>query len=274
MSNKNPFVKGLASNDPIVRNSAFETVLKFLASRETLGLSRLELEKLWKGLYFSMWFCDKPGPQQELAENIAKLYSESIPKKQFAAFLAAFWRIMAREWPSVDQWRIDKYYMLMRRVLRHSFIFLQNHKWDAGLIKKFLAVLQEGPLSGDKSTSVALPYHLCDIYLDELQLVMFLHLDNLQQELDNIQDQKSLEYLEAEEALCAAQREAAQDVPLKSLVSCFETLHDKARLGTLRDKCKQEVLDDERLARWQGTNGPANSSSESDDESEEEWKGF
>lgn len=83
------FVKKLASNDRPTRDAALEALRKFLSSKSTKSMSLLDMEKLWKGLYFSMWFCDRPKAQERLAENLGSLYSQVILKDDFAKFVEA-----------------------------------------------------------------------------------------------------------------------------------------------------------------------------------------
>lgn len=274
MSQTSTFVKKLAANDRPTREAALEALRKFLVSRSSSKLPLLEMEKLWKGLYYSMWFCDRPRPQERLAENLGKLYSETIPVKLHGKFLEAFWTVMIKEWPSIDQWRIDKFYLLIRRVLRHNFKQLKSQSWDKKYVDEFLDVLVRLPLSGDKSISVALPYHLCDIYMDELELVIFEELSDLQEELDE-QDERDLELYKT---LFKKKLDIVNATPIVDLISPFEKLNKNAPLKTLREKCKEDVLDDKRLKEW-GVVGGNDSDSDEDDEekdedSEDEWKGF
>ena len=77
----------------------------------------MDLKKIWKGLYFSMWYCDRSKAQERLAENLGKLYSETVSVLLFPQFVLAFFDIISIEWPNIDQWRVDKYYLLIRRIL-------------------------------------------------------------------------------------------------------------------------------------------------------------
>lgn len=227
--------------------------------------------KLWKGLYLAMWFCDRPAPQERLAEQLGELFSGFISEKQFGDFLAAFWSIMIREWPEIDQWRVDKFLLLMRRVLRHSLIFLKKHQYKELLVTDYLKVMEEFPLCGDKSVPYALPYHLCDIYVDELETVMFGDLNSdLEQDEEN-----NKEVLEKK-------LEIASVTPIINLIGPFAALNKNASLKTLREKCKDDVLDDKRLVEWGVVESKGKSASsdenrdeqDDEDDEEEEWTGF
>ncbi|CUM45608.1 uncharacterized protein AC631_02386 [Debaryomyces fabryi] len=268
MSQTSGFVKKLAANDRKVRDAAFESLRKYLSSRSSSKLTLLEMEKLWKGLYYSMWLCDRPRPQERLAESLAQLYSEVIPVAAFSDFTEAFWVIMIREWPNIDQWRVDKFYLLIRRVLRHNFKRLKNEKWSSKLVDSFLSIYEKHPLSGDKSVSVALPYHICDIYLDELELVIFEELKDKQQALDEQEKKDMTKYQE----LVKQKIEIASEIPIQKLIAPFQKLNKDCPLKTLREKCKEEVLDDERLKDW-GVFESEDSDSE-EEEDDDDWEGF
>lgn len=267
-SKMNGFIKNLASNHKHTREKAFDLLKQFIRSKSN-GMSKLEMQKLWRGLYLAMWFCDRPAPQERLAEQLGELFSGFINEKQFGDFLGAFWAIMIREWPEIDQWRVDKFYLLMRRVLRHSLIFLKKHDYKELLVAEYLKVMQKYPLCGDKSVAYALPYHLCDIYVDELETVMF---SDLKTDLD-----------EDEKEVLAEKLEIVSNTPIIELISPFAELNKSASLKTLREKCKNDVLDDKRLVEWgvvKGKSASNNDGSDDDDDSEgeddeeEEWTGF
>lgn len=258
------FVKKLASNDRKTREAAFEALGNYLKSRSSSKLSLLEMEKLWKGLYFAMWFCDKAGPQEKLAQELANLFSDVIPAASYSTFHEAFWVILIKEWPSIDQWRIDKYYLTIRRILRQNFIRLQKNGWEEEEINEFLQVLEKHVLSGDKSVPVALPYHLCDIYIDEIETVLFADLEEADLEENEEQFKE----------VFRQKLDIVEKTPVEKLLSPFAKLNKSALLKTLRIKCKEEVLEDQRLKDWGVFETGTDNESEEDDEEEEEWKGF
>lgn len=280
MSQTSTFVKKLASNDGVVRDQAFETLKKYLSGRSSKQLSLLDFEKLWKGLYYSMWFCDKPKPQENLCESLGQLYSSFIPAESFAPFLEAFWKIMIKEWPGVDKWRVDKYLLLIRRVVRHGFVFLQKNEWDDKLVQSYLDVLERTLFSGEKNIPMALPYHVTDIYLDELEFVMFSELSDLQEALDDIDSETDDTYIAKFQELYKQKLEIAQEVPIAKLISNFENIKPSSEFDAWRARAKKDVLEDERMKEWGVIDDEDEEEGEDDDEKEEveededEWKGF
>lgn len=140
---------------------------------------------------------------------------------------------MIKEWSSIDQWRIDKYYLLIRRVLRHNFKYLKLHQWDETLVNDWVDVMRRTILSGDAKVPVALPYHLCDIYLDELQLILFEELE--EEELDK----EDPGYLQKYENLMRQKIEIADGVPVLKLIGPFQILNKEAKLKPLRRSVKR-----------------------------------
>ncbi|RLV94992.1 Ribosomal RNA-processing protein 1 [Spathaspora sp. JA1] len=270
------FVKNLASNSRNTRDAALESLETYL-STTSAKLTLLDYEKLWKGLYFSVWFSDRPRTQERLCESLGRLYSEVIPLSRFPLFLDAFFNVIILTWPDIDQWRIDKFYLLIRRVVRHSFKRLKKENWDEKVVGEFVQVLEGAVLSGKKNVPVALPYHLCDIYLDELELVMFEELKSEQDEVDESKGEEG--YAEKYEELLKKKLQAVDDIPVTTLISPFAKLNKSALLKTLREKCAEEVLNDERLKDWgvvedEDDSEESEEEEEDDDEEEEEWKGF
>jgi hypothetical protein len=84
------------------RDKAFEMLQSYLSQKT--DLDSLELMKMWKGLFFSMWHCDKSRNQQQLAQDFGKLL-HVLPKETLVPFLDAFWNTMARQWIGIDALR-------------------------------------------------------------------------------------------------------------------------------------------------------------------------
>lgn len=269
------FVKKLASSDKKTRDAALESLQNFLLSKKDLSL--LDLKKIWKGLYFSMWYCDRSKAQERLSENLGSLYSDCISSELFNVFTLAFWEIIIIEWKNLDQWRLDKFYLLIRRILRHNFKFLKKQNWDEKLVNEWVEVLNKRALSGADNVSMALPYHLCDIFIDELQLIMF---EEIQEEIDEFDEENSS--IEEKTELLKKKVDIVSEIPVLKLIEPFIKLNKDAKLKTLREKCREDILDDERLKDWGVIEDDSDDEDEDEDEdkgknsddSEDEWNGF
>ncbi|XP_047574920.1 ribosomal RNA processing protein 1 homolog B isoform X6 [Lutra lutra] len=78
---------------------------------------------------------------------------------------------MNREWKGIDRLRLDKFYMLIRLVLRQSFEVLKRDGWEESRIKLFLDVLMKEILHPESQSPNGVKFHFIGIYLHELSKV-------------------------------------------------------------------------------------------------------
>ncbi|NXP51437.1 RRP1B protein, partial [Heliornis fulica] len=135
------------------------------------GFSQEELLKIWKGLFYCMWMQDKPLLQEELASNISQLIHVIQNTEARHLFIQTFWQTMNREWNGIDGLRLDKYYMLMRLILRQSFEVLKRNEWDESLTELLLQILMKEVMDPDSNSPTGIKLHFIDIYLAELAKV-------------------------------------------------------------------------------------------------------
>lgn len=166
-------VRSLACNDLNKRNRQIRKLRKWLQlrSRSSFPFSEEDFLRIWKGLYYNMWMSDKPLVQEDLAEQLGKL-TECFDGDVATSvnFFGAFMKTMCNEWFGIDQWRIDKFMMLVRRMLRYMFRVLRGVGWTKDSIKLFnehmhLTVLAE------ESPAIGLTMHYLDIFFEELAKV-------------------------------------------------------------------------------------------------------
>ncbi|KAJ1920135.1 hypothetical protein H4219_001508 [Mycoemilia scoparia] len=160
------FGKQLAHTDKEVRDEAVEQLKRYL-SRE-VEMEKLDMMKIWKGLFYCFWMSDKPLVQQELATSLADL-ALSIKGEDQWLYIRCFWETMAREWLGLDKHRLDKFYLLMRRVFYISLQALHQSNWDKDALNEFASIYQDTALSpGDYRVPDSLRCHIGDIFIDEL----------------------------------------------------------------------------------------------------------
>lgn len=117
----NNFGKRLAATDKKIREKAVDD-LQIWTTRLTADATLLDLQKVWKAIFFCYWHSDKPLVQQELAERIAGLqHSFKTPAIGYR-FLSVFYEMLIREWHGIDRLRLDKYYNLLRQQMRQSLV--------------------------------------------------------------------------------------------------------------------------------------------------------
>ncbi|NWV31698.1 RRP1B protein, partial [Grantiella picta] len=168
------FAQRLAANEKRIRDRALKKLRGYIGVRTQCpagGFSQEELLKIWKGLFYCMWMQDKPLLQEELAANISQLTHVFQNTEARHVFIQTFWQTMNREWNGIDNLRLDKYYMLMRLILRQSFEVLKRNEWDEGLVEPLLQLLIKEVMDPDSNSPTGIKFHFIDIYLDELAKV-------------------------------------------------------------------------------------------------------
>ncbi|KAG6841754.1 hypothetical protein C0991_007083 [Blastosporella zonata] len=169
-----PLGKYLASTEKKTRDKAIKNLSIFL-SESTDVISKPDMDKLWKGIFYGFWMSDKPLVQQALATELADLVLTIAQTSSALAFLRGFWEMIVREWNGIDRLRIDKYYMLVRRFVNASFRLLIRAEWDKETVDEYNDILTApgGPLCpSDQKVPTSLAYHLADIYVEELNKVL------------------------------------------------------------------------------------------------------
>ncbi|KAF9459823.1 Nop52-domain-containing protein [Collybia nuda] len=165
-----PLGKYLASTEKKTRDKAVKNLAIFLSDFQD-EIPKPEMDKLWKGLFYSFWMSDKPLVQQALATELAELVLTITTTSSSLAFLRGFWETITREWNGIDRLRMDKYYMLVRRFVNASFRLLIRTEWDKSACDEYNRILMgiNGPLCpSDIRVPTGLAYHLADIYVEEL----------------------------------------------------------------------------------------------------------
>ncbi|KAK8918265.1 hypothetical protein KSP39_PZI021098 [Platanthera zijinensis] len=164
--------KQLAACKQSSRNSAVRLLCSWLSNQNddpsAAGVVDPELIKIWKGLFFCMWHSDKAPAQLELINRLAFILS-SLPPPLAGNYLEAFLITIRREWSGIDFFRLNKFYLLIRKFLRHVFILIKNNSWNLDLTDRIIGILLKGSLlSTDKFSAAGVNYHISEIFLDEL----------------------------------------------------------------------------------------------------------
>ncbi|XP_030052319.1 LOW QUALITY PROTEIN: ribosomal RNA processing protein 1 homolog B-like [Microcaecilia unicolor] len=169
------FAQRLASNEKVIRDRSIKRLRKYITAKTTKrtgGFSPEELSKIWKGLFYCMWMQDKPLLQEDLADTISQLTHafQNTPARK-TSFIMTFWQAICREWNGIDRLRLDKFYLLIRMMMRQSFVVLKRNAWDRSLVEEFLNLLMKEVLHHKNKTPNGVRFHFIDIYLEELSKV-------------------------------------------------------------------------------------------------------
>ncbi|KAJ6805780.1 ribosomal RNA processing protein 1-like protein [Iris pallida] len=159
--------KRLASCSSTTRDRAIRLLSSWLPSA-VASLSDAELAKIWKGLFYCVWHSDKLPAQLALINSLSSLVVSLDPPsslRYFDAFLAT----VRREWSGIDQLRLDKFYLLIRKFVNRSFAFLKKHGWNREMLESFVAVLKEKSfLANDKFQANGVNFFIAEVFLDEM----------------------------------------------------------------------------------------------------------
>jgi ribosomal RNA-processing protein 1 len=163
-----------------------------------------------------MWMSDRPRTQAALADSLAGLVSILPDSSAVVSFLRAFWQTMQREWTNIDVLRMEKFLLLTRRYLCATFEVLKRGGWAKEDIEVHVGVLAEVPCNvEDLRVPNGMRFHVIDIYVDELDRVGALEVEEGDETLESLLE------------------------PLKNLAKSSPT-------KPVRTKAK-EALEDERL---------------------------
>lgn len=154
--------------------------------------------------------CDRAIPQQNLCTELADLIY-ILPRDAVVPWVRGFWSTMSREWTGIDVLRMEKFLLLVRRVVGASFRWMKGHDgkeapgvgatWDPERVEKVLELLGEWPFALDEEIKpeaggddkqdkegqdqfatqkipVGLKLHVLDIWVDEAEKVGLLDEDD------------------------------------------------------------------------------------------------
>ncbi|KAF5291772.1 hypothetical protein FQA39_LY14260 [Lamprigera yunnana] len=163
-------VRALAGNEKKIRDRALRNLKEWFRQRSLrMPFTEDDYLRIWKGLFSTMWMSDKPLIQEECAESIANLI-HFVNEDSSLLFFKCGLKLMTIEWFGIDQWRLDKFLMLVRRMLRQGFSFLHKQNWELKSINEFNEILSKTVLSRNEK-HVGLTMHFLEIYLEELAKV-------------------------------------------------------------------------------------------------------
>ncbi|XP_032691284.1 ribosomal RNA processing protein 1 homolog isoform X2 [Odontomachus brunneus] len=165
------FARLLANNDKRVRDKVLKNLKKWLTvrSHSSFAFTEVDFISLWKGLFYCMWMSDKMLIQEELAESLSKIVHCFNSKDTIMLYTACALKTLATEWFGIDQYRLDKFYMLVRKILRQTFIVCKDKAWDMHWTKEISQIFEKLFLC--PKTNLGFSLHVTEIYLEELAKV-------------------------------------------------------------------------------------------------------
>ncbi|XP_010929297.1 uncharacterized protein [Elaeis guineensis] len=172
-------VKRLASCNKSIRDRAVRALTAWLPQQPEDAVSEGDLLKIWKGLFYCVWHSDKLPAQVDLINRLASLL-DALAAPLADRYFEAFVLTIRREWGGIDFLRLDKFYLLNRRFLRHLFLLLKKNDWDLDLSARLIGILLEKSLlAADKYPAQGVNYHVAEIFLDEIKEFLPLCVETL-----------------------------------------------------------------------------------------------
>ena len=160
------FAKQLVHPDKAVRDDTLRNLQLHL--RSVTSFNDFSMLKLWKALYYCLWLADKVPIQQELIGSIVAITTLFATTDVSMLYLQQFYRILFREWASLDQYRVEKFYSLIRAMLNKMLSMIVHSHYSSDLVESLLNLLYTEALV--KSPN-GIRYHIADIYIEELYKV-------------------------------------------------------------------------------------------------------
>ncbi|CAK5008337.1 unnamed protein product [Meloidogyne enterolobii] len=123
---------------------------------------------------------DKMLLQEELADNILQLLGLLKDQNQIFEFVKALLFTLSKEWPKIDRWRMDKFLMFLRKIIRVLFFQLKEQKFNSQAIQNYLTFFSQTLISEKSKIFESLKYHCVSVWLDELDNAFGEGLDSLE----------------------------------------------------------------------------------------------
>ncbi|KAJ1806150.1 hypothetical protein LPJ75_005125, partial [Coemansia sp. RSA 2598] len=119
-------------------------------------------------LFYCFWLSDMPLVQQELSWDLANMILKCKGANR-ASFVRAFWETVCREWYDIDKHRVDKYLLLMRRVVFFTMRSMHQSHWDDQLVGEYMDVYSQFPVNpNEPKVPNSTRLHVADVFVDEL----------------------------------------------------------------------------------------------------------
>ena len=87
-----------------------------------------------------------------------------------SVYFRTFFRTMKSQWGLMDYHRMDKFYTLIRFMIRSAYDYMSQRGYSLGIVRLFNDALHEEALKHGDSNGIRL--HLCDVALDEFHNVV------------------------------------------------------------------------------------------------------
>lgn len=175
--------KSLAGNDNQRRVQALQLVEMWLTTHAS-QVDHVELAKLCKSLFYSIWLSDDPETSEYIIHQVARFMVVGT-SKYFLALLECIGNL----WPKLDIYRLDKFYNLVTSCLNELANLGTSQGWKDETVQQLGIVLLEQCTQHWIHTSRGLVLHVLDKYYELIQQAISSLLsstDTLEQKADDL----------------------------------------------------------------------------------------
>ena len=94
-----------------------------------------------------MWSCDKAEVQAQLADRLASIILRCSTELALT-YMEGFWDIMTLEWSGIDRLRLNKFYMLLKVMLKYGVkLMLLQTDSSSSMVTRYFSILKKYPMS-------------------------------------------------------------------------------------------------------------------------------
>jgi ribosomal RNA-processing protein 1 len=172
--------KELANVSKTKRDKALSVLKRWIRVRASSEWTRIELLKLWRGLFYALWHADGVQVQQKLAMDLAKLQIEFGDDALSSMYVQCGLETLLNEWTMLDKYRLDKFLSLVRYFVRQIFAKMMRDGWSLSSVRCGVGALGRSVLDAVLARkSLGLLFHVADLFWDELERVVGASLEVL-----------------------------------------------------------------------------------------------
>eukprot|EP01114_Cavostelium_apophysatum_P023355 TRINITY_DN8768_c0_g1_i1.p1 TRINITY_DN8768_c0_g1~~TRINITY_DN8768_c0_g1_i1.p1 ORF type:complete len:567 (-),score=192.25 TRINITY_DN8768_c0_g1_i1:28-1728(-) len=155
----------LAAIDKPVRDKAIKLMSSWLAKQKDFNIKAALV--VWKALFACYWLSDKPLVQQDLAITISK-FMHILPENRRMVYARAFFQTFVREWHSIGNLRMDKYFMLHRKCMLETFVFMKSRNFEDAVLDELADILKKDLFESEEPCSLGVKMQTVEVFFEEL----------------------------------------------------------------------------------------------------------
>lgn len=134
-----PFGPRIASDEQEERLAALAEITEWLKKQDVF--TEMDGQKLWYVLRNGLWKTDMVLVQHDFCKKIAAMI-EQLPQGFVKVFIETFFTGTAKEWGTIDKWRIEKFMVLVRYFVNEIFKWVKENNEYEFLEQLFVTILK------------------------------------------------------------------------------------------------------------------------------------